>query len=62
VVLSPSGLFSETPFRPRWAVQGPSTPTQHSPDFRQRRNDPLVERRAAATTVISWVAEPVDAS
>src|SRR5205807_9610827 len=62
VVLSPSRLLSETPFRPRWAVQGPSTPNQQSPDFRQRRSEPAVERPLAATTVISWVAEPVSAS
>src|SRR5438105_4716926 len=62
VVLSPSRLLSETPFRPRCAVQGPSTASQHSPEFRQRRSEPAVERPFAATTVISWVAEPVSAS
>jgi hypothetical protein len=62
VALSPSRFVSATPFRPRWAVQGPSTPIQHSPDFRQRRNEPLVERRVAATTVISCVADCVEAS
>src|SRR6266487_126918 len=62
VLLSPSRLDSETPFRPRCAVQGPSTASQHSPDFRQRRSEPTVERRVAAKTVSSCVAEPVEAS
>src|SRR2546423_13192496 len=62
VVLSPSRFVSETPFRPRWAVQGPSTESQHSPDLRQRRSEPVVERPLGATTVTSWIAEPASLS
>src|SRR5512133_1916987 len=62
VALSPSRLLSETPREPRCAVQGPSTAIQHSPDLRHRRSEAFVERRVAATTVTSCLAEPVEAS
>src|SRR5881392_4361501 len=62
VFLSPSRLLSETPRAPRWAVHAPSTAIQHSPDLRQRRSEAVVERRVAATTVTSCLAEPVEAS
>src|SRR5215467_14067483 len=62
VVLSPSRLASETPWKPTCAVHGPSTATQHSPDLRQRRNEAVVERGVAARTVTSCFADPVDAS
>src|SRR4029450_5503529 len=61
VLLSPSRLLSATPRAPRCAVHGPSTAIQHSPDLRQRRSEAVVERRVAATTVTSCLAEPVEA-
>src|SRR6476660_1643756 len=60
VVRSPSCLSDETPRWPSQAVQGPATARQQPPDLRQRRTVPCLEVRRGATTVTSWVAEPVE--
>jgi hypothetical protein len=55
-------LCLEVPRSPSHAVHGPATGRQHAPPLRQSRSKPCVEDRRGAATVISWRAEPVDAS
>ena len=62
VVRSPSRFRLNVPRSPSHAFHGPATGCQQAPGFRQSRNDPCVDVRSGAATVISWRAAPVDAS
>src|SRR5207342_2070113 len=62
VVRSPSCLRVDTPRWPSHAHHGPATARQQAPDLLHSLSAPCVEPRPAATTVISCVAERVEAS